>query len=160
MGKHATELLKLHSTSQSHRDAAIVASMAKQAELGKSVLELHQSAAAKEHEEKKQRNKEILLKLMRSVYFMVKNKLPHTTLYSSLIELQVLNGDTILEEHIKHNPANAQYTSKFSANMLLEALDTWLERKLLLSLKSSPYFSIMADECQDISSQEELSICC
>ena len=43
--------------------------------------------------------------------------------------------------------------------MLIEAIDTWLKRKLLKSLKSSPYFTVMADECQDISSQEELSIC-
>lgn len=36
--------------------------------------------------------------------------------------------------------------------MLIEATDTWLDRKLLRSLKSSP-FSILADECQGISSQ-------
>ncbi len=57
---------------------------------------------------------------------MIKNKLPHTTLYSNLIELKVLNGDKILEEHINQNPANAQYTSKLSTNMLLEALDTYI----------------------------------
>ena len=28
------------------------------------------------------------------------------------------------------------------------------------SLKSSPFFSLLADECQDVSTQEELSICC
>ena len=42
----------------------------------------------------------------------------------------------------------------------------WSERCLyyggstVQSLRSSPYFSILADECQDISTQEELSICC
>ena len=29
----------------------------------------------------------------------------------------------------------------------------------MCSLQGSPYFSILADECQDISTQEELSIC-
>ena len=29
----------------------------------------------------------------------------------------------------------------------------------MCSLQESPYFSILADECQDISAQEELSIC-
>ena len=43
---------------------------------------------------------------------------------------------------------------------MIEAIDTWLERRLLESLKSSSFFSIMADECKDISTQEELSICC
>ena len=43
---------------------------------------------------------------------------------------------------------------------MIEAIDTWLEGRLLESLKSSSFFSIMADECKDISTQEELSICC
>ncbi len=98
------------------------------------------------------------MKLFRSVYFRVKNRIPHCSVYSQLIELQVANGDKFLEHHIKDNPANAQYTSKFSANMILECLDTWLDKQLIHSLKSSPCFSIMADECQDIS-HEELSIC-
>ena len=29
----------------------------------------------------------------------------------------------------------------------------------MCSLQESPYFSILADECQDISTQEELSLC-
>ena len=55
-------------------------------------------------------------------------------------------------------PGNAQSTLKFGAVMLLEVLDTWLESKLFQILKTSPYFSILADECQHISSQEELSV--
>lgn len=43
---------------------------------------------------------------------------------------------------VTQGASNAQYTSKFGAVM------------------STPYFSILADKCQDISSQEELSICC
>ena len=42
---------------------------------------------------------------------------------------------------------------------MIEAIDTWVERKLLECLKASPFFSILADECQDVSTQEELSIC-
>ncbi len=44
--------------------------------------------------------------------------------------------------------------------MLLEAINSWLDRKLIESLKSRPYFSVLADECVDISTREELSICC
>ena len=101
-----------------------------------------------------------MLKLLRSTYFLVKNRIPHTTVYPQLIELQVPNGDQILEQHINMNPLNAKYTSKFSTTMLIEAIDIWLDRKLLSSLESSPFFSILGDECQDISSKEELSICC
>lgn len=48
--------------------------MAQQAERGETVLELHCSAAARELAEKKKQNCEILLKLLGSVYFMVKTE--------------------------------------------------------------------------------------
>lgn len=44
--------------------------------------------------------------------------------------------------------------------ILLDAINTWIDRKLVKSLASSPYFSILADECCNISTTEELSICC
>ena len=45
---HATELLKQHMCSQWHKDAAVTAAMAEQAESGGSVLELQCSSAARE----------------------------------------------------------------------------------------------------------------
>ena len=156
---HATELLKLHSQSKWHRDSVVFARMAEQAE-SQSVLQLHCSAAAKEAEERRARNRAVLLKLLRSVYFLAKNRLPLTSTYSQLVELQVANGDALLQQHLDQGPRNAQYTSKFSAVMLLESIDVWLDQKLEESLKSSPYFSVLADECEDITTAEELSICC
>ena len=40
---------------------------------------------------------------------------PHTN------ELQVLNGEELLEKHLSEGPSNAQYTSRFSARLLIEA---------------------------------------
>ena len=71
----------------------------------------------------------------------------------------MLNGDEFLEKHLSEGPSNAQYTSRFSARVLIEAIDIWIERKLMCSLQENPYFFILAEECQDISTQEELSIC-
>ena len=51
------------------------------------------------------------------------------------MELQVEKGDVILQQHLDHRPRNAQYVSNFSVVMLLEAIDTWLEQKLLQSFK-------------------------
>lgn len=61
---HGTEFLKQHADSQWHRDAAATAAMAEQAENGRSVLELHCASAAKEAAERRQRNRDVLLKLM------------------------------------------------------------------------------------------------
>ena len=50
-------------------------------------------------------------------------------------------------------------TSKFSTVMFLECIHSWVNSKLLENLKSSPFFSILAGECEDISTKEELTIC-
>ena len=42
---------------------------------------------------------------------------------------------------------------------MIEAIDTWVKRKLLDSLKASPFFSILTDKRQDVSTQEEVPIC-
>ena len=77
---HATELLKQHADSKWHREAAATSAMAHQAESGQSVLELQYSVAAQEAAELRQRNRDVLLKLLRSTYFLVKNRIPHTTI--------------------------------------------------------------------------------
>ena len=150
---HATELLKQHASSQWHREVVATAAMAHQAEIGLSVLELQCSGAAQESTELRQRNQDALLKFLRSTYFLVKNRIPHTTIYPHLIELQVANGDKVLQKHINQGSSNAQYTSSFSLRIFVEAIDTRLERKLLQSLKSSLLFSVLADECRDISTR-------
>ena len=123
------------------------------------VIEMQCAGAAKQAEEQKKKNREIVLKLMRSIYFLAKNLIPHSTTYKELIELQVPNSNAFLEKHLSEGPSNAHYTSRFSARVLIEAIDIWIERKLMCSLQESPYFSILPDECQDISTQKELSIC-
>ena len=59
---HGNELLKQHADSQWHRDAAATAVMARQAERGKSALELQCSSAAQQAAEHRQRNRDVLLK--------------------------------------------------------------------------------------------------
>ena len=78
---HGTELLKQHADSQWYRDAAATAAIAEQAEKGRSVLELHCASAAKEAAERRQRNRDVLLKLLRSLYFLAKNRIPHSRTY-------------------------------------------------------------------------------
>ena len=71
----------------------------------------------------------------------------------------MLNGGKLIEKHLSEGPSNAQYTSRFSARVLIGAIDILIERKLMCSLLENPCFLILAEECQVISTQEELSIC-
>ena len=77
---------------------------------------------------------------MRSIYFLAKNRIPHSTSFKELIVLQVLNGD---EKHLSEGPSNAQYTSKFSDRLLIEAIDYWIKRKLMCSLQESARTSVL-----------------
>ncbi len=106
---HASELLKQHNDSMWHRDSVIVSKMAAQP----NVVELQNAQALRLTEEERVRNRVLLTKLLRSVYFLAKNKIPHTTTYSDLVDLQIANGDQILEQHVTRGPSNAQYTSSY-----------------------------------------------
>ena len=74
---HATEMLKEHNNSQVHRNAVITSRMAEQAASHQNVIQMQRSVAAKEAEERRLRNRDVLLKLIRSVYFMAQNYIPH-----------------------------------------------------------------------------------
>ena len=87
--------------------------------------------------------------------FTAKNRIPHSNTCKKLIELQVLNDELLKSILVK----GRLMLSRFSARVLIEAINIWIKRKLMCSLQKSSYFFILADECQDISTQEDLSIC-
>lgn len=78
--------------SQWRRDAAVTASMAQQADSGQSFVEFQLSITAKERLEQKQKDREI------SAFPCQKPKSAHNS-YTHLIDLQIANGNKLLEEH-------------------------------------------------------------
>ncbi len=76
----------------------------------RTVVELQNAQSLREATERRARNRNIITKLLRSVYFFAKNRIPHTTTYSALVDLQIANGDELLQRHITGGPSNAQYT--------------------------------------------------
>ena len=72
--------------------------------------------------------------------------------HTPLVELLVANRVEMLKHHIEEGAGNAQYTS-FSSTKIIEAIDTWVDQRLEKSLKANQYFTIMADECEDVSLQ-------
>ena len=53
-----------------------------------------------------------------------------------------------------------QRTHQMAIVEFVNALGTWVEESLLKWLHKAPFFSIMADECTDVTTIEELTICC
>lgn len=41
----------------------------------------------------------MLVRLLRAVYFLVKHRIAHTTVFPDLLELLVVNGDEVLGRH-------------------------------------------------------------
>ena len=52
------------------------------------------------------------------------------------------------------------YTSRGAVVDFIEALGTWVEESILKRLQEASCFSVMADECTDITTVEELSLFC
>ena len=151
----ATELMNKHALSEWHKVAVEKEVFAKMAERHGDIIE----GMVKVSEEKKRRNLELIKKLVRSLYFLVKQRIPHTTTFSDLITLQVDNGDKQLEQHKDAGTRNASYMSSLSIGEFLNSISHHLEQGLLSRLRKSPFLSILADESTDVASKEEMSIC-
>ena len=147
----ATELLTKHDASDWHKASLIASSLAEKGDI------IQQMQQASREEIKK--NRELLCMLITSLYFLTKHRLPHTTTLEDLIVLQIENGNALLGKHKETGPGNATYLSKVSTAELLTSISFIIEKHVLDSLKMSEYFSVLADENTDISSQEEMSIC-
>ena len=69
-------------------------------------------------------------------------------------------GGETLHTFLARAGGNATYTSKMAVVEFVNALGTWVEESLLKLLHKAPSFSIMADECNNVTTIEELTICC
>ena len=151
----ATTLLNNHEKSEWHLAAVEKRGLNQSAQKHGDVVDIIVTAS----EEEKKQNRELMKKLIRSLYFLVKHYIPHTTTFESLITLQIENGDIKLKSHRETCPGNATYESYATVVELLTSISKTLETTLLSSLKASPYYSLMADESTDVASQEDLSVC-
>ena len=91
--------------------------------------------------------------------------LPHQTSYTAtnfnqLVHLVVSCGGEHLKNFMETAGKNATYTSKVAVTEFVDAIDQWVQEVLLARIHHTSVFSLMADECIDISTVEELSIYC
>ena len=111
-------------------------------------------------EEEKTKNRVAIKALIRCTHFLTRHHIPHTTNFDQLIDLVVSCGGEHLKHFMERAGKNATYTSKVAVTEFVEAIGQWVEESLLSRLHQASVFSLMADECTDISTIEELSIYC
>ena len=91
-----TTLLANHEKSEWHLAAVERRAFSQSAEKRGDVIELIVTAS----EEEKKENQKMMKKLIRSLYFLVKHHIPHTTTFEGLVTLQNEKGDITLKAHL------------------------------------------------------------
>ena len=106
------------------------------------------------------KNRLAIKSLLRCTHFLARNHIAHTTNSGDLVHLLVTCGGEDLKQFVDKAGKNAHYTSKDAVVDFVEALGTWVDESLLARLQNARYFSLLADECTDITTIEELSVVC
>ena len=111
-------------------------------------------------EQERVMNRKAVKSFFRCAHFLARQHIPHTTNFEKLVELVVSCGGEDLKNFLERTGRNAVYTSHIAVVEFMEALGTWVEESLLKRLRQASCFSIMADECTDIATIEEMSVFC
>lgn len=78
--------------------------------------------------------------------------------FQALLNFRIDSGDKILENHFKSAPKNATYRSKTAQTEIIECCGEYIRNKLVTEIKSAKFFSILADEAQDVSNKEQMAL--
>lgn len=93
---------------------------------------------------------------MKCMYWLAKHEVPNS-LFCPLLDVCVLMGNTTLP--MLDKAKNLNYRSEQIKAEFITCIGSSLEEQLLENLGKSPYFSIVIDECTDISVHKQLGIC-
>ena len=88
---------------------------------------------------------------LRSLCFLVKHSLPHTSIFGPFLDFCILQGCEYLSS--LHSAGNAHYRSERTIQEFLHELGTAV---FSTRLQESPYIALMADETTDIAMTKEL----
>ena len=104
------------------------------------------------------RNRKCIESLIRCTHFLVRHHIPHTTNYKGLIELVLDCGAPYLAQFLENGSKHVTYRSTKSMIEFVAAISTWIHESLLNHLRKAPYYSVMLDECTDVTVVEEMSV--
>ena len=111
-------------------------------------------------DDEKMKNRAAVKALIRCPHFLAHQHIAHSTNFEKLVSLVVACGGEDFKTFLESAGKNTMYTSRIAVTEFIEALGTWVEESLLKHLHQAPFYSIMAEECTDVSTAEELSLFC
>ena len=74
------------------------------------------------------------------------------------LNFRVRAGDKVLEDHLKTCGKNRSYISKTSQNKIIKCCGQVISDTIIADIKSSKFFSVIADEAADSSHKEKMSL--
>ena len=151
--KKATEKMKAHERSGLHIQANQTLLLTSQK--GSVVQQLQRTDMLQ-----REKNRAAMKCLVRCTHFLTRHHIAHSTNFTELVDLVVSCGARELQVFLENAPKNAVYISRGAVVDFIQALGTWVEESALKKLQKASFFSVMADECTDIATVEELSIFC
>ena len=154
--KKALEKIKAHSQSDIHVQACQASMVAERAAREGTIMQQLQQIT----DEEKMKNRAAVKALIHCPHFLALQDIAHITNFEKLVNLVVACGGEDLKTLLESDFKNPMYTSRIAVTEFIEALGTWVEKSLLKHLHQAPFYSIMADECTDVSTVEELSLFC
>ena len=78
--------------------------------------------------------------------------------FFALLHFRAQAGDNALKEHLENPKGNARYTSHVIQNQLITICGDLIRNKLLESIRTARFYSIIADEATDSANIEQLSL--
>ena len=154
--KKAVDRMRAHEKSSVHTNATQAALDAQLTMQQGSVLQQLQKSNGQE----RMRNRAAIKSFIRCTHFLTRQHIPHTTNFDKIVDLVISCGGEDLKHFLETTGRNALYTSHVAVVDFVEALGTWVEESILKRLQKASHYSIMADECTDIATLEEMSVFC
>ena len=109
--------------------------------------------------QKRAQNRAALKCLILLTLFLTNEHVAHSTSkFEKLVDVVVRCGSQHLKQILETAPRNAVYTSRVAVVEFIESLGTWVEESILKRLKNASMYSLMVDECTDVSTVEEWSV--
>ena len=110
-------------------------------------------------EQEKMKNRMAIKALIRCTHFLARRHIPHMSNFDQLVDLTVSCGAEELRKFLERTGKNASYTSKIAVVEYIDAVGLWAEEYLLKRLHQASCFSLMADECTDVTVEELVIFC-
>lgn len=104
-----------------------------------------------------EKNRAVLKKLFKICHFIVRKKWAQAN-FEEVVRFVASLGVEDLQDHLENCPSFATYVSSTTVSELINILGEHIERKLLRSLRSCQFYTLLADESTDEANYEQLSV--